>query len=81
MLYHSKNFRELDQKLSFTEPAIGMFLENGCTFYDNLYYLIRFFQGVLKLKMSQLSIKGILEKFDKLKKSSPLRYMTNGRKN
>ena len=61
MLYYSKNFRELDQRLSFTESAIEMFIENGCTFYDKLYYLIKFFQGVPKLK-SKLSIKAILEK-------------------
>ena len=31
--------------------------------------------------MLKLSIKGILEKFEKLKKSNTLRYMTNGGKN
>ena len=31
--------------------------------------------------MSKLSIKGILEKLDKLSKSNKLRYMTNGSKN
>ena len=31
--------------------------------------------------MSQLSIKGILEKLDKLSKFSPLTYMTNDSKN
>ena len=31
--------------------------------------------------MPKLSIKGILEKLDKLKKSNPLRYMINGSKN
>ena len=31
--------------------------------------------------MSKLSIKGILEKLDKLKKSNPHRYMINGSKN
>ena len=32
------------------------------------------------LKISKPSIKGILEKLDKLSKSNQLRYMTNGRK-
>ena len=44
-----------------------MFVENGCTFYDKLYYLIKFFQGVPKLK-SKLSIKAILEKVWQVKK-------------
>ena len=45
---------------------------------DKLYYLKQFFQGVPKLKMSKLSIKGILKK---LNKSNPLSYITNGSKN
>ena len=36
---------------------------------------------VSKIKMSTLSIIGTLEKLDKLNKSNPFRYMTNGNKN
>ena len=56
-----------------------MFLEIDCMLYDRqICYLIYFFQGVPKLKISSLSIKGNLEKLDKL---NPLSYMTNGSKN
>ena len=48
---------------------------------DKLYYLIKSFQGIPKVKVSQVSIKGILENKDKLSKSNQLRYMTNGSKN
>ena len=46
-----------------------------------LHHLIQFFQEVPKLKMSQLSIKGMLERLDKLNKSNPLRSLINGVRN
>ena len=41
---------------------------------DKLYYIIQFFKGVPKLKMSKLSIKS-------KSKSNPLRYVINESKN
>ena len=81
MLLRGQNFREHDPRPSPTEAAIEIFLENSCALYNTqvlLYHLIQFFEVVSKLKMSKLSIKGILEKLDKLNKSTPLRYMING---
>ena len=72
MLHRGKNFRELDPRPLLTEAAIEMFLENSCTLYD---------KKCPKLKMSKLSITGILKKLDNLNKSNPLRYMINGIKN
>ena len=45
---------------------------------DRSYYLIPFFYGVSKLKISKLSIIRISEKLDKLNKSNPLIYIKNG---
>ena len=45
MLPCNKNFRDvssksLEHRLSLTETAIEMFLENGCTFYDRQITLL-----------------------------------------
>ena len=34
IFHRGKNFRELDHRLSLTEAAIEMFLENSCMLYD-----------------------------------------------
>ena len=58
-----------------------MFLKKWLYVLSQTNYATEFFQGVPRLKMSKLSIKGILEKLDKLNKSNPLRYIINGSKN
>ena len=63
MFNGGKNFRELDHRLSFTEATIDMFLENSCTLYDTQIIPLNIvLLKIPKLKMSRLSIKGILEK-------------------
>ena len=51
-----------------------MFLENGCTFYDRKIILFN-------IVAQDAQAVHHLEKFEKLKKSNTLRYMTNGGKN
>ena len=89
MLHCSKSFREL--KWAFWNSWSQIFTHrsshwhvnnfgNNCTFYD-IQVILLIIALLRSPKMSQLSIIGILEKLDKLSKSNPLRYMTNGSKN
>ena len=81
-LHHGENFGEFDPRPSLTETVIEMFFGKSCTLYDTqIITLNKLFEEVSKLKISKLSIKGILSikaRQAKQTKSNPLRYMISG---
>ena len=78
MLHGGKNFRKFDQRLSFTEATIDMFLETSCMLHDTqIISLSIVLLRVPRLKIFKLFIKGILEKLGKLNKSNPWRCISS----
>ena len=72
----------LDPRLSPTESAIEMFLENICTFYDRQIMLLNIVLLSSPYTQNVQAVhQGNLEKLDKLNKSNPLRYIINDNKN